>query len=598
VSPNTVSRRAFALFSEFQRIHDALFKSLRLVSRAGRRQLTGAAIVMLVVAVTTNYPAVVLGGLVDRFLKEKPNLVVAFPYLAMILGLVCIREISQVGRRYLAEQAATELERQLRVQATSAILHGDQESFADTQSGALYGRMSRGVEGATRLVKLTFLDLLPSVVIAAVATWLVWMKDWRVGLAVTAILPAMLTIVAIQLRSQRGVRVSLLRRKETVDGAIVELLRDLDSVKALDATGFETRRVGQVAEELERIELQHHIKMAWFDALKFGTEGLAHIGITTFAIILATKQSLSVGGILTISLLFIGVMAPIRELHRIFDEGHESSLQAEDLHAMLATPADPSFQSVRIPNETAAVRGGAIACCNDLRIRYRSREYPAVSGVDLTVRDGEFVGLCGPAGCGKSTLVKSLLRLVHQEAGAVHLLGQPIESFDRRMLAGAVAYVPQSSFLITGTVRENIAYGLENIGLDDIVDAAKKARIHEEILEFPKGYETTVGEAGVRLSGGQRQRVALARVFLRRPRLVVLDEATSNLDNLNESEIQVELESAGFTMLAIAHRLSTLRNANEIIVMNRGRVVERGTYQDLLANRGLFYSLDAAGRLQ
>lgn len=578
-------------------MYRALATSVMLVTRRGRKQLAGAALVMFVGGVTANYPAVILGSLVDRFLGDgAASLSIAIPYLVTILLLVSIRELSHVGRRYLAERAATALERELRVKATSAILHGDQEVFSDTQSGSLYGRMNRGVEGATRLVKLTFLDFLPSVVVALVAIGLVWTRDWMLGVAVTAILPLMLTVVGVQLRSQRGVRISLLRRKESVDGAIVELLRDLDSVKSLDATGFETRRVERVAIQLEAIELQHHLRMAWFDALKFGIEGLAHVAVATISIVLAAQGSLSVGGILAVSLLFVGVMTPVRELHRIFDEGHASSLQADDLHAILLTPADPSFRSVPTGDPTSF--SGPAVRCSALTVRYPTREHPAVARVDMAIAQGAFVGLCGPAGCGKSTLVKALLRLAHGATGSIHLFGKPITSYDRRMLAQLVAYVPQSSFLITGTIRENIAYGLEGVSFDAVEDAAEKACLHNEILEFPKGYDTTVGEAGVRLSGGQRQRVALARVFLRHPRLVVLDEATSNLDNLNESAIQVALESAGFTMLAIAHRLSTLRNATEIIVMKAGSVFERGTYQHLLETRGLFYSLDAAGRLQ
>jgi ATP-binding cassette subfamily B protein len=586
-----------SFFSEFGRVATSLRTSVALVPRAGRRQLALATLLMLLVALSTNLPALLVGNLVDRFLaRNSASVRLAVPYLLAIFALICVRELAQVGRRFEAEKAATSLERELRVSVTSAVLHADQEQFADVQSGSLYGRMNRGVEGATRLVKLTFLDFLPSVILALVAISLVWSRDWRVGVAVTTLLPFMTSIVAWQLRDQRGVRVSLLRRKESVDGAIVELLRDLDSVKSLDAVGFELSRVESVAEQLQRTELGHHVRMAWFDALKFGTEGLAYIAVTTIAITLAAAGTISTGTILSVTLLFMGVMAPVRELHRVFDEGHESSLQAEDLHRLLKVSPDSSYSAGSA--SLAAVRKATeVIVCERVTIRYRNRDIPAVAGVDLHVPEGAFVGLCGPAGCGKSTLVKALMRLVHRQSGAIRLFGQPLEAFDRGSLARVISYVPQSSFLVTGTVTENIAYGLPDVSSEDVMIAAKRACIHEEILAFSRGYDTLVGEAGVRLSGGQRQRVALARVFLRRPRLVILDEATSNLDNLNESAIQRELENAGFTMLAIAHRLSTLRNADEIFVMDVGRIAERGTYEELIRNHGLFHSLDAAGRI-
>jgi ABC-type multidrug transport system fused ATPase/permease subunit len=194
-------------------------------------------------------------------------------------------------------------------------------------------------------------------------------------------------------------------------------------------------------------------------------------------------------------------------------------------------------------------------------------------------------------------LVKALLRLVKTTTGDIALFGLPLQSYDREALANLITYLPQSSFLITGSVFENVGYGLDTVARSEIVAAAKRARIHDEIESLPKGYETTVGEAGIKLSGGQRQRIALARIFLRRPKLILLDEATSNLDNINEANIQEELEAGGFTMLAIAHRLTTLRNADAIIVMDKGRIAERGTYHELIANGKLFSSLDAAGRL-
>lgn len=565
---------------------------LRFVPGEKRTDLIVSAALMLVVALTTTTPAIIVGRLVDKFtVSDDITMASALPYLLVVFVLIVIRETAQVARRYFAERAATALEQRLRVESTRAVLRASGDLFVDRQGGALYGRMGRGVEGATKLTKLTFLDFFPSVILAFVSIGLVYSQSVLVGICVSGVMPVFGAIVAWQLLSQRGVRVALLRDKEVVDGAVVELLRDLDSVKAMDAVDGQVRAVGVISSRLRSTELQHHASMALFDSVKFGLEGMTHLAVTSVAVWLAVRGDLSVGSILTVSLLFVGAMAPIRELHRIFDEGHESAIQANDLLDILASPEDPSWR--RTAQLQSAVGSDGIDIVG-MRVAYPSSPNLAIEDVSFAIGPTEFVGLCGPAGCGKSTLAKALMRLIPLEGGQVTLWGQPLDSYDRARLANDIAYVPQSSFLVTGSVYDNIVFGLENVELKRVEDAARRAQIHDEILAMHAGYATLVGEAGLRLSGGQRQRIALARVFLRSPRLVILDEATASLDTLNEARAQQELERSGFAMLAVAHRLSTLRNASKILVMDKGRIVEIGDFDTLVAAGGLFADLHAA----
>jgi len=194
--------------------------------------------------------------------------------------------------------------------------------------------------------------------------------------------------------------------------------------------------------------------------------------------------------------------------------------------------------------------------------------------------------------------VKLILRLIHlqDEGGSISLFGQALPQLSRKQIAAMVGYVSQNPLLISGSVFENIAYGLQDISSKDVEDAAQKANIHNEILTFSNGYETQVGEKGTKLSGGQRQRIALARIFLRSPRLLILDEATSALDNINEKAVQVALERImkDRTVISIAHRLTTLKNADCIFVLNEGEVVQSGIYKDLVAHEGFFRLLNKA----
>ena len=235
---------------------------------------------------------------------------------------------------------------------------------------------------------------------------------------------------------------------------------------------------------------------------------------------------------------------------------------------------------------------------NEVQLRGVQFSYPEkpdqriLKDIDLCIDGGKFIGVAGPSGCGKSTLIKVMDKLERAE-GEVILGGAPLEALSRRVLAENVALVPQTPFLIADTVYHNICYGLQKaVPLAEVQEAARKANIAADIEKLPGGYDFMLSEGGTNLSGGQRQRIALARIFLRNPKVLILDEATSALDNTSEKLIQREIErmkeERGTTVISIAHRLSTLQNCDEILVMDQGRIVERGTFRELENTPGIF----------
>jgi ATP-binding cassette subfamily B protein len=344
--------------------------------------------------------------------------------------------------------------------------------------------------------------------------------------------------------------------------------------------------------------------MAMYDAAKYINEGLFHILVLGMSIWLATTDTISTGDILTYSMLFISVVTPLREIHRILDEAHESSIRVLDFFDLMDLPEDISFAAVPAISKISLCEKEPAVKISGLNFTYPGACEPTIDNLDLVIQAGEFIGICGPTGSGKSTILKILLRLIHAQHGNIFLLGLDLNSMTREDLARMVGYISQNAFLVSGTVFDNIAYGMDNVPPEEVEEAARKANIHKEIVAFPEGYYTQVGERGSKLSGGQRQRIALARVFLQSPSLLILDEATAALDNLNEKVVQEAIEEAmiGKTVIAVAHRLTTLRNADRILVFDKGRVVESGTYHDLLEAGGLFThlaqaSMDAKGRI-
>ena len=211
---------------------------------------------------------------------------------------------------------------------------------------------------------------------------------------------------------------------------------------------------------------------------------------------------------------------------------------------------------------------------------------------NLDIKEGMFLGIAGPSGCGKSSLIKAICKLEKGD-GKIYIDGKDINYLTRKDISNIIALVPQSPFLIAGTIYENICYGIDKeVTMEEVEEAAKKAYIYDYINNLPDKFNTVIAEGGNNLSGGQRQRIAIARIFLRKPKILILDEATSALDNTSERHIQLEIEKLqkehNITIISIAHRLTTLKNCDQIIVLNKGKIEQNGKYNELIEQDGIF----------
>lgn len=566
-----------------------------------KRALGAAALLMAAVSGCNTAFPLLLGQLLDR-VKTASDAGAAPPvmyqiageFLGIIGGVFLVREALQVVRRYLVESSCTRMQKGMTVHLFSHLMKAELTTLTQDKIGALQSRISRCVVEFVRFIRLGFLDFFPPLLTGMFALIAAVSKQPLLAVAMTSVIPVSLYLTLRQLRSQKGIRLSLISSQEEINGTVVEQLSGLEYVRAADTHEYEVKRMEQAAERRRAMENRHHFQMSLFGAGKAINEAFFHILVLAMAAYLAIHGSISYGDILTFSFLFANVMAPLNEVHRGLDEGHECSLMVASLLEMLHEPSDPSFAPAEV-KEPSAVPGQPILVVEDLAVVYTTEVGPktALKGVTTVVRHGETIGLAGPSGCGKTTWLRVLLRLTHPTAGKVLIGGVPLESVSRSAIGKLVGYVGQSPFVFAGTIEENIRYGTPGATLETIQEAARRACIHDEILQMPGSYQSLVKERGINLSAGQRQRLALARAFVKDPPILVLDEGTSALDTISERHIQraIDLARKDRTVILVAHRLSTLLDADRIFVFQDGYVVESGTYAELYRQGGVFTTL-------
>jgi len=577
------------LFAELKEILQGFSRVSQLLHKKERLSLIIATILMLITGLLTNLPAVILGRFVDRIIGlESPTFSVAIPFLFWIVIIVVSKEFLTVIRKYLVENVATQTEKKQTVTIIDRLLRTDIGQFINKyQIGALQGKIFRSIQGLIQLLKLGFLDFFPSFFSAIAALGIAFYQMPALASFMILVIPAGLFIVIKQISSQKGIRVALLRGKEKIDGKVVEMMGGLETIRVANTTDVEVKKVETILEKLRKIEIRHHISMAMYDAAKYLNEAFFYVLVVSISIYFAVSGIITKGDILTYSILFMSVIGPLREIHRILDQAHESTIKVQDLHELSTQSLDESFNT---QNTKTAKETKNILDISNLSFQYPSKKDVVLNRIDLQIVEGEKIGIAGASGCGKSTLIKILLRLVHNYRGEILFFGKDLKDLTREEIAERIAYVPQKTYIFAGTIKENIAYGHKRTSEKEIISAAKKANIYDEINKKLGGLNGKVAEKGNNLSGGQKQRLALARLILKSPDVLIFDEATSALDNTNEIIIQKNLEKmfSDKTIITIAHRLTTLKNTDRILVFDNGKIVQEGEFKNLSRSAGLF----------
>jgi ATP-binding cassette subfamily B protein len=584
----------------------ALVKEVwQLVPARRKYALAGAGLIMMLISAGNTTVAMLLGWLIDRIqlgIQESWEKERFYTAAAMVLGIISliylVRELLNIVRRYLVENACTRINRDMQTRLVDHLLRIDLSSLTRDKVGALHGKIFRSVDGLVRFIRLMFLDCLPAIFTGLFALAAGVGKHSFLGLVMLGVVPLAIWLTLRQLASQKGVRLHLMRDCEEIDGTVVEQLSGAEYVRVANTLDAEVQRLAQATEKRRQREIRHHFDMSLFGCAKALNEGFFHVVVLATATYLAINGQLSFGDILTFSVLFLNIMTPLNEFHRVIDEGHEASLRVADLLEMLRQPVDPSFaaSSPVLPQLNV---GEPAVTIEGLTVDYLTpdgRLKRALDNISLQIRHGETIGVAGLSGSGKSTWIKALLRLIHPAAGRIWLGGVPLEQLGRAEIAQLVGYVGQNPFVFSATIRDNINYGNGDVPDHEIERAARLAHLHDEILALPGGYQNPVLERGLNVSGGQRQRLAIARVLLKSSGILILDEATSALDNISERHVQRALGVANSdrTTIIIAHRLTTLKDCDRILVFDQGRIVDQGEYEELILRGGLFAELVAS----
>ena len=550
-------------------------------------------LIMIVSAVLTQMTPKAIGWLTDDILNVNGvTFEKVVPFLILILVVNVSNEIIKIIRRVMVEDVATRTEKRARLMVIKSLLKAPLSYFRKNMTGNIHGRMNRCLDGTIKLEKLLFMDFAPAIFnsVAAIVTIFLTLPV-TLAFPMLMVIPIGIIIVLAQINSQKGIRVELLESKSSMDGTIVELINGIEVIRICDSVDFETNRFDNKSEFLRNKEMKHHKAMAFYDCLKFINQAVFTVLIIGLSTYLATKGIISVGAVLTAYLCFNQLIKPLEELHRIFDEVSECTILASDFFEMVEIPNDFSYLEIErvINNEIT----NEIVNIKNLNFHYdEDKDKLILSNFNLDIDKGMFLGIAGPSGCGKSSLIKAICKLEKAD-GTIILDDTNINNLNREDISNIIALVPQSPFLIAGTIYENITYGINReVTKEEVEEAAKKAYIFDYIDDLPERFDTVISEGGNNLSGGQRQRIAIARVFLRKPKILILDEATSALDNTSEKHIQSEIEKLkkehNTTIIAIAHRLTTLKNCDKIIVLNKGKIEETGKFDELIDKEGIF----------
>lgn len=515
------------------------------------------------------------------------------PSQLVFLGLLtfviwALESLFEYIYKILWRNLAQTIEHELRLSAYRHLQHLDMEYFEDRQTGGLMSILNDDINQLERFLDIGANDLIQVTVTALTILTAFFLLSPEVAWMAAVPMPFIL-VFSIKFQKRLESRYTDVRERVGVlNGQLSNNLTGIATIKSYTTENYEESRISNSSNDYRESNRE---------AIKLSS---AFSPLIRMIIVVGFTAMLIFGGLQTINgqleiaaysaMIFLTqrLLWPLTRVGETLDQYQRAMASTTRIMTLLDTQSKISNGSDKL--SLSSISGGI--SFENVHFGYKGRN-STFTNLTVAIEPGQTIAFVGSTGVGKSTIVKLLLRFYDPQEGRITLDGVDIKDFDLQELRRAIGLVKQDTFIIDGTVRENIAYGKPDTPIDEIIKAAKVAEVHGFIESLPNGYDTLVGERGQKLSGGQRQRIAIARAVLKNPPILVLDEATSSVDNETEAAIQRSLEKiiVGRTTIIIAHRLSTIRNADKIFVLDDGEILEQGTHTELVEDNRLYASL-------
>lgn len=511
----------------------------------------------------------------------------------ILLGKEVLSAVITFGQRIFGEKIRINVSRDLSLRVVDKILTFRMAYFsaAGNEPGKMQTRIDRGIMSLSNTVKNFFIDILPLFTSAIMALVLMFAANVYVGLVALAIIPVYFIITARQGVRMKGWRRNVFGTHQALNHGIMNILESISVIKSFNRENVEATRQAELQQQSTDQQMQTRRISFLFEGLKSFVEqiGTVLIIILTAYLVLTNYPGMSIGKIMYHVMLFNNVSAPIRQLHRIYDDLNDALIYAEGFFGILENESEVE-KSGKYSPET--VRG-------DFSLRAVEFTYPsgthAIRDLTMDIRAGQTTALVGLSGAGKTTIVNLLDKFYTPDSGAITLDGVPLEEWDTQTLRDNIGLVLQKNHIFSGSIEENIRYGKPTATRQEVEEAARKAYIYDQIVALPDGF----GTQALLLSGGQQQRIAIARMFLKNPPIIFLDEPTASLDAIATEQIKASIDAVkrGRTVIVISHNIGQIIDSDWLYVLDAGTVVQEGAPDEIYRQGGLYKEiLDASAR--
>lgn len=511
-------------------------------------------------------------------------------WLLLAIGASLLDRVAMVLKDFQVSRVTERATADIYEQGVAHSLRLPFGDLEDEQSGSLLEALRKAREDISAFVRSAINSLfIPIVSTIFVLTYSLFVH-WSIALIFLFLIPAISLVTYFLSKKIREKQRTIVKKLTELSGSTTETIRNVELVKGLGLENQEIERLNQENEEIVQLEVQKIKLMRKLTFVQGTVIQISRTGLEFLLLVLVFFNLITLGEFFTMFLYSFYIFNPLFQLGTVMNKYQESTASAEKLNDILSRPAE------KIPDNPVALEKITPITLESLHFGYNRNNSPALIDININIPTGNTVAFVGPSGSGKTTLIKMILALYKPTSGSIKASGHGLETIDPRTLRRRVGYVAQSTQLFSGTLRDNIRFVKPKATDEECLSVLRAAQAESILNRSESGLDTIIGEGGIKLSGGERQRLSIARALLRKPELLIFDEATSSLDSQTEQAItktiqDIKEENSDITTILIAHRLSTVVQADTIFVLEHGKIAEQGSHQDLLEKNGLYKAL-------